>query len=68
MGIISEMRGGRDNDPDFFTRMQGFGPWADLLRTRFERAWRKHGFDQKTRRVLRCDLFDPPQGAQLRLL
>ena len=67
MAIIREMRGGRDNDPNWYTRMQGFGPWAALLRTRFERAVRKHGLNRdKTR--LRTDLFEPPQGDQPRLL
>ena len=32
MNIIRSMRGGRDNDPNWFTRMQGSGPWAELLR------------------------------------
>ena len=36
MHIIRQMRGGKDNDPDFFSRMRGQGPWADLLKTRFE--------------------------------
>ena len=67
MGIIREMRGGRDNDPAFFTRMQGFGPWANLLKARFERAVRKHGLNVEKQR-LRTDLFEPPQGAQLRLI
>ncbi|HWT14057.1 MAG TPA: PA0069 family radical SAM protein [Allosphingosinicella sp.] len=67
MAIIRELRGGRDNDPNWFTRMQGFGPWAELLKARFERAVRKHGFNSE-RRPLRCDLFEPPQGPQLRLL
>ena len=38
MATIARMRGGRDNDPNFFSRMRGQGPWADLLRTRFEIA------------------------------
>ena len=66
MGIIQSMRGGRDNDPNWFTRMQGFGPWAELLRTRFQIAVKKHGLN-KERLKLRTDLFEPPQGAQLRL-
>jgi DNA repair photolyase len=36
MNIIRSMRGGKDNDPNWFTRMQGSGPWAELLRARFE--------------------------------
>jgi DNA repair photolyase len=67
MSIIQSLRGGRDNDPNFFTRMKGSGPWADLLRIRFHNAVRKHGLN-KTRERLRTDLFIPPQGAQLRLL
>jgi DNA repair photolyase len=67
MNIIRSMRGGRDNDPNWFTRMQGSGPWADLMRTRFDIAVRKHGLNQ-TKFRLRTDLFVPPQGPQLRLL
>jgi hypothetical protein len=60
------MRGGKENDPNFFTRRQGFGPWAQLMRTRFEIAVRKHGLNREKRK-LRTDLFLPPQGLQLRL-
>jgi DNA repair photolyase len=63
MGIIRSLRGGRVNDPDFFTRMQGSGPWADLMRTRFRIAVRRHGLDRQ-RVALRCDLFRPPRGPQ----
>ena len=67
MAIIQSLRGGRDNDPNFFSRMRGQGPWAALLRTRFERAIRKHGLNRE-RHALRTDLFRPPEGAQLRLI
>jgi DNA repair photolyase len=67
MNIIRSMRGGKDNDPNWFTRMQGFGPWAELMRVRFEVAVRKHGLN-KDKGKLRTDLFTPPQGPQLRLL
>ncbi|MCH3755900.1 hypothetical protein LZC13_09775, partial [Campylobacter coli] len=43
MATIRSLRGGRDNDPDFFTRMRGSGPWAELMRTRFAIACRRHG-------------------------
>jgi DNA repair photolyase len=66
MNIIREMRGGKDNDPNWFTRMQGFGPWAELMRVRFDIAAKKHGLNQEKRK-LRTDLFVPPQGPQLRL-
>jgi len=67
MHTIQSMRGGKDNDPNWFTRMRGSGPWADLLRARFERAVRKAGFGPP-RPPLRTDLFEPPSGPQLRLL
>jgi DNA repair photolyase len=66
MKIIHSLRGGRDNDPNWFTRMRGEGPWADLLATRFQIASKKHGFTGE-RLTLRTDLFRPPQGPQLRL-
>jgi DNA repair photolyase len=63
MATIASLRDGRDNDPGFFTRMKGSGPWADLLRTRFAIACRKHGLARE-RIALRCDLFRPPRGPQ----
>ena len=67
MAIIRDMRGGRDNDPDFGSRMKGQGVWADLIRTRFLRARRLAGFSGE-RLQLRTDLFRPTDGAQMRLL
>ncbi len=63
MATIQSLRGGRDNDSNFFTRMQGQGPWADLMRTRFAIAIRKHGLNRE-RIPLRRDLFRPPRGPQ----
>ncbi len=68
MAIVRSIREGRDNDPDFFGRMRGKGPWADLIRTRFRIAARKHGLNQSRIR-LRSDLFTPPRSdGQLTLL
>ncbi|HJS41708.1 MAG TPA: radical SAM protein, partial [Sphingomicrobium sp.] len=67
MATIRALRGGRDNDPNFFSRMQGQGPWAELLRTRFEKAVKRYGLPQ-ARFPLRRDLFVAPEGAQMRLL
>ena len=63
MSIIRSIRGGRDNDPQFGTRMRGTGPWYDLMLTRFRIACRRHGLDGP-RVVLRSDLFRPPAGPQ----
>ncbi|MEP7349029.1 MAG: PA0069 family radical SAM protein [Sphingorhabdus sp.] len=59
MNIIRDMRGGKDNDPEFFGRMRGQGPWAALIRTRMQIAIRKHGLDGSKWGV-RSDLFVPP--------
>ena len=67
MATIRSIRGGRDNDPNFFSRMRGQGPWAELLKTRFEIAAKKYGLRQ-AKFPLRTDLFIPPEGAQMRLL
>ena len=66
MGMIRSIRGGRDNDPDFHSRMRGQGPWYDLIRTRFLIACKRHGLRNEKIR-LRTDLFRPPQGPQLSL-
>jgi len=66
MNIVRSLRGGRDNDPNWFTRMQGSGPWAELLKTRFQIASAKHGFSRH-KLHLRTDLFRPPEGPQMRL-
>ena len=68
MATIQSLRGGKDNDPGFFTRMKGRGPWADLLRTRFRIARARAGFSDERRKLdLRCDLFRAPRGPQREL-
>ncbi|MCW3836702.1 PA0069 family radical SAM protein [Sphingomonas canadensis] len=63
MATIRSIRGGRDNDPDFFTRMKGQGPWADLMHTRFQLAAKRYGLEGDRIR-LRTVLFRPPAGPQ----
>jgi len=68
MSIVRSIRGGRDNDPDFFTRMKPSGVWAELFRARFRLARRRAGIG-KVRFELNCGSFRPPAaGGQLRLL
>jgi len=45
IAIVREIRGGRDNDPDFFTRMKPQGIWADLIRKRFALACKRLGMN-----------------------
>ena len=68
MSIVREMRGGRDNDPNFHSRMNPQGVWADLIRARFRVACRKAGIE-KARFVLDTAQFRPPESdRQMRLL
>ncbi|MEO0690400.1 MAG: PA0069 family radical SAM protein [Pseudomonadota bacterium] len=68
MSIVRSIRNGRDNDPDFFTRMQPKGVWADLLRSRFRIACKRAGIG-KHRFELDCSRFRRPElGGQMRLL
>jgi DNA repair photolyase len=57
---IRELRGGRDNDPRFGHRMRGHGPWAELLRRRFEASCRRHGLGSHRSEPLSAALFRPP--------
>jgi DNA repair photolyase len=45
MSRIHEMREGRDNDPNFGTRMTGTGLFAELLRQRYDKASKRFGLD-----------------------
>ncbi|MFT3720850.1 PA0069 family radical SAM protein [Pseudorhodoferax sp.] len=47
MARVQDMRGGRDNDSRFGTRMQGAGIWADLIRQRFHKACARLGFNRE---------------------
>jgi DNA repair photolyase len=61
MSLIKQSRGGKDYDSEFGTRMRGTGPYADLLRTRFDLAKRKLGFaGAEERYELDTSLFRPP--------
>jgi DNA repair photolyase len=66
MAIIQSLRGGRDNDPSFASRMRGQGVWADLIRTRFRIACKRLGLNAE-RLVLDETQFRPPEGVQMRL-
>src|ERR1700719_2463746 len=69
MSLIRSMRGGRDNDPRFGSRMRGTGPYAVLLRNRFRIACQRLNLNAAARDTLNTGLFCPPApaGSQLRL-
>jgi DNA repair photolyase len=61
MSLINQTRGGKDYDSEFGVRMRGTGAYAELLRTRFELARRRCGFDDsESRYELPTHLFRPP--------
>jgi DNA repair photolyase len=67
MSIVRSIRGGRDNDPRFGSRMKPEGVWADLFRRRFAIACKRAGIG-KHRFELDCSRFRPPSvGGQLSL-
>jgi DNA repair photolyase len=63
MSLVQQARGGRDNDPRFGSRMRGAGPWAQLLRARFELARRRLGFSAAGGPELDTGKFCAPRGS-----
>jgi DNA repair photolyase len=63
MSLVQSLRGGRDNDPRFGSRMRGEGPFADLLRMRFATACRRFGLNTQRDARLNTALFVPPRPA-----
>ncbi len=57
MSRVHELRGGRDNDPNFGSRMRGQGEFAELLAKRFAIAKRRIGYESRDR-MLRNALLD----------
>jgi DNA repair photolyase len=45
MSLVRQMRGGKDYDAEWRSRMKGKGPVADILAQRFKAARRRHGLD-----------------------
>jgi DNA repair photolyase len=68
MSLVRQMRGGKDYDTRWNTRMSGEGPVAELIRQRFDKAKARYGLDGE-RESLRTDLFrrPPAPGDQIDL-
>jgi len=62
MARVREMRGGKDYDADFATRMKGSGIWADLIGQRFRKTADRLGFNRE-RVTFRTDRFRRPAPA-----
>jgi DNA repair photolyase len=70
MSLIRQSRGGKAYQSEFGTRMRGTGPYAEMLRLRFETARRRYGLDRGRAWQLDTTRFRPPaqKGDQLSLL
>jgi DNA repair photolyase len=59
MSRVRDMRDGRENDPNFGSRMKGQGTLAELLSQRFRKASHRLGLDKRSYE-LDTSLFTPP--------
>ena len=66
LNLLTQMRGGKLYDARPGHRMRGQGPFADLLRQRFDKACRRFGIDGNDSSALDCSRFAVP-GSQLTL-
>jgi DNA repair photolyase len=57
MNRVRDMRGGKDYDASFSTRMKGEGLWADLLKQRFANAVRRLGLNARNHGILDMSHF-----------
>ncbi len=66
MARVREMRGGRDYEAKWGTRMRGEGVWADLLAQRLAKAFRRHGLNRERLELdlthFRCPVLAPHDG------
>jgi len=69
MSRVHAMRGGRDNDPEFGSRMRGTGQLADLLAQRFRKACARLGYNagQRNRSLDTTQFRAPEQAGQMQL-
>jgi DNA repair photolyase len=61
MNRVREMRGGKDYEAAFGTRMRGTGTYAEFIRDRFRLAYKRQGFEGLP--SMRSDLFRVPPRA-----
>ncbi len=68
LSLLRQLGNGKTYVSEFGVRQRGRGPFADLLRQRFQKACQRHGL-QSAVETLSTDLFRPPtaNGAQQQL-
>src|SRR6185436_7673147 len=61
MSLVRDLRGGKDYDANWGTRMRGTGAYASIIEKRFEVACRRFGLNEEGARVkLDASKFRPP--------
>jgi len=60
LNLVRDVRGGKENDPRFHSRMRGTGAYARILWQRFERTAKRYNLNGKPQK-LRTDLFCAPK-------
>lgn len=68
MAIVQSIRGGKDYDAKWFTRMKPQGVWAELFRTRFRLAIRRLGMNRVAVDLDRDQFRRPSVDGQLSLV
>jgi DNA repair photolyase len=69
MSLVRQMRGGKDYDSAWHTRMRGTGPYAELIARRFQMATKRLGLNREKRPLVLNRFRRPAQlGEQLALL
>jgi DNA repair photolyase len=69
MSLVRQMRGGKDYDSNWHTRMRGTGPYAALIARRFHIAVKRIGLNRESHPLVLNKFKRPPRlGEQLALL
>jgi DNA repair photolyase len=69
MSLVRQMRGGKDYDSTWHTRMRGTGPYAEMIARRFHMAVKRLGLNRGTSPLTLTKFRKPAQvGDQLALL
>jgi DNA repair photolyase len=68
ISLIRQSRGGRENDPNFHSRMTGSGNFVELIVQRFELACKRFGLNRENNHMadrggLDCTRFRPPRNS-----
>jgi DNA repair photolyase len=61
MARVRDMRGGKDYDASFASRMKGEGAWAELLKQRFAKAVKRLGLNARRHGILDMSHFKKPE-------